>query len=57
MTAGALQHDDAAFGENQWRKDALLDLHHDDALWAYVIRVSEQIRLREFEGMNDPVLA
>ena len=45
--------------ERRWYKDSFPELHNDDALWAYMIRVSEELDLNDFltsDRINDKVL-
>ena len=30
--------------EARWKQDTMLELHNDDALWAFAMRASEDIR-------------
>ena len=43
------------FDENIWMDDLLSEVHNDDRLWGYMIRISEQLRRRvpgELSGLN-----
>ena len=31
--------------EARWRQDAMPELHNDDALWAFTLRASEELRM------------
>ena len=42
--------------ESQHRTDAFTDLHNDDALWAYMIRDSEQLERNDDLGIQDEVI-
>jgi len=39
----------------RWERDALPELHYNDALWGFAIRSSEVLQ-REQQHINDPVL-
>ena len=39
----------------QWRDDALIECHNDDALWGFVVRVYETICRRTENQWDDPV--
>ena len=42
--------------ESRWRNDQFPELFNDEALWAYMIRVSEEFGKINWEEVNDPVL-
>ena len=42
--------------EERRRRDRFLDLHHDDVLWANMIRLHEDLLLLDRNTMNDKVL-
>ena len=48
------QCEEAGFNERRWKRDQFADLHNDDALWAYMIRCSEEFRLQDWERIHDP---
>ena len=39
----------------QWRDDALIECHNDDALGGFIVRAYEGIRLRTKNQWDDPV--
>ena len=39
-----------------WRQDAMPDLRNDDALWAYLMRASEELRMMSHSRLNDETL-
>ena len=39
----------------QWRDDALIECHNDDALWGFVVRAYEGIQLCTKNQWDDPV--
>ena len=39
----------------QWRDSALIECHNDDALWGFVVRVYEGVRLRTENQWDDLV--
>jgi len=45
-----------SFDARRWHRDAFSELYNDDALWAYSIRVSEEIRVAGHTKVKDPVL-
>ena len=45
-----------SFDERHWHLDVFSELYNDDALWAYSIRVSEEIRVADHTKVKDPVL-
>ena len=45
-----------SFDEGRWHRDVFSELYNDDALWAYSIRVSEEIRVADHTKVRDPVL-
>ena len=44
------------FDENIWMDDTLSEVHNDDRLWGYMIRISEQLRRRVPGEYEDEVL-
>ena len=44
------------FDENIWMDDLLSEVHNDDRLWGYMIRISEQLRCRVPGEYGDEVL-
>ena len=44
------------FDEEQWKRDKLCEAYCDDALWGYIIRISEQLHLRVPGEYEDDVL-
>jgi hypothetical protein len=42
--------------EVRWRNDQFMELNNDDALWAYMIRASEEFQMIRWDEVNDPVL-
>jgi len=47
--------EEAGFDEHRWKRDAFLDLYNDDALWAYMIRCSEEFHHQDWTEINNPV--
>jgi len=45
-----------SFDERHWHRDMFSELYNDDALWAYSIRVSEEIRVADHTKVKDLVL-
>ena len=45
----------ADFDERTWHNDQLMELHHDDALWGFNVRVAEELHLWG-NDINDPTL-
>ena len=45
-----------SFDERHWHCDVFSELYNDDALWAYSIWVSEEIRVADHTKVKDPVL-
>ena len=39
----------------QWRDDALIECHNNDALWGFVVRAYETVRRRTEDQWDDPV--
>ena len=39
----------------QWRDDALIECHNDDALWGFVVQVYETVRCCTENQWDDPV--
>ena len=39
----------------QWRDDTLIECHNDNALWGFVVRVYEGVRLCTENQWDDPV--
>ena len=39
----------------QWRDDALIECHNDDALWGFVVRAYETVRCCTEDQWDDPV--
>ena len=42
--------------EAHWRQDAMPELHKDDALWAFALRASEELRMLDHQRLNDDAL-
>ena len=42
--------------EARWKQDAMLELHNDDALWAFLMRVSKEMRMMDRSCLNDQAL-
>ena len=47
--------EEAGFDERRWKRDPFFDLNNDDALWAYMIRCSEEFRCQDWTEIKDPV--
>ena len=45
-----------SFNERHWHHNIFSELYNDDALWAYLIRVSEEIWVADHTKVKDPVL-
>ena len=39
----------------QWRDDALIECHNDDALWGFVVQAYETVRCRTENQWDNPV--
>ena len=39
----------------QWRDDALIECHNNDALWGFVVQAYEGVQLRTKNQWDDPV--
>ena len=42
--------------EARWKQDAMPELHNDDALWAFSMRASEELRMLDRMRLNDDAL-
>ena len=42
--------------EAHWKQDAMPELYNDDALWAYLMRASEELRMMDRSCLNDRAL-
>ena len=42
--------------EARWKQDDMAELHNDDALWAFSMRASEELRMLDRMRLNDDVL-
>ena len=42
--------------EAHWKQDAMFELHNNDALWAYLMRASEELRMMDHSCLNDQTL-
>ena len=45
-----------SFDPRRLHRDVFSELYNDDALWAYSIRASEEIRVADHTKVKDPVL-
>jgi len=45
-----------SFDPRRWHRNIFSELYNDNALWAYSIRVSEEIRVADHTKVKDPVL-
>jgi len=45
-----------SFDVHRWKNDKMNKLYNDDALWAYVIWVSEEMHHQDWDQVRDPVL-
>ena len=45
-----------SFDTRRWHRDVFSELYNDDALWAYLIHVSEEIWVADHTKVKDPVL-
>ena len=48
--------EEPSFDKRCWHHDVFSELYNDDALWAYSIRVSEEIWVADHTKVKDPVL-
>ena len=48
--------EELSFDERCWHHDVFSKLYNDDALWAYSIRVLEEIQIADHTKVRDPVL-
>ena len=39
-----------------WKQDAMLELHNNNALWAFALRASEELRMLDHQHLNDDAL-
>lgn len=42
--------------EDRWQEDHLPEVHNEDALWGYAIRISEELRVRQPGDIRDNTL-
>ena len=42
--------------EVHWRQDTMPELHNDDALWAYLMWASKELRMMSWSCLNDETL-
>ena len=56
MLHGILMPGTTSFDAERWAKDHLPEAHNDDALWGYCIRIQEELRLRDEDTFDDPIL-
>jgi hypothetical protein len=56
MLHGVVRAGQQGFIEGEWRRDTFPELHNDDALWAYMVRASEEYRLLDRGRLRDDVL-
>ena len=42
--------------EAHWRQDAMPELHNDNALWAFTMRASEELRVLDRQHLNNDTL-
>ena len=42
--------------EAHWKQDAIPELHNDDALWAFLMQVSKELRMMDHSHLNDQTL-
>ena len=42
--------------EARWKQDDMPELHNDDALWAFAMRVSEELRMLDRMCLNNDAL-
>ena len=42
--------------EARWKQDAILELHNNDALWAFALRASEELRMLDHQCLNNNAL-
>ena len=53
---GMLLVGEPSFNERHWYHDVFGELYNDNALWAYLIHVSEEIWIVDYTKVKDPVL-
>ena len=46
----------SAAEEARWKQDNMPELHNDDALWAFAMRASEELRMLDCMCLNDDAL-
>ena len=56
MSFGIRLVGEVSFDERCWHWDVFSKLYNDDALWAYLIQVSEEICVADYTKVKDPVL-
>ena len=54
ICAGQMSWDAAE--EARWRQDAMPELHNDNALWAFTLRASEELRMFDHQHLNNNAL-
>ena len=42
--------------EAHWKQDAMPELHNNDALWAYLLRASEEYQMLDHTHLNNEIL-
>ena len=42
--------------EAHWKQAAMPELHNDDALWAYLMQASKELRMMDCSHLNDQTL-
>ena len=50
------QHSWDAAKEARWKQDAMPELHNDNALWAFLMQASEEMRMMDRSHLNDQAL-
>ena len=45
-----------AVEQARWRQDAMPELHNNDALWAYMMRASDEYQMLDHHQLNDKTL-
>ena len=56
VSFGTMLVGEPSFNERCWHHDIFSELYNNDALWAYLIRVSEEIQVSDHTKVKDPVL-
>ena len=56
MGCGVIQAGSEKFVESEWHDNPMPSLYNDDAIHAFRIRMSEELRVLDLAKVNDPTL-